>query len=157
MSEKHIQYPGKWSVARLHDEFERNEDFEKLCKFKWAFNIKPDLVIHLNKDRAICIETKYESVEGSYPASQVEKDIFKEKRKLNYVRQIDLQEYLLTTLLGIKTDFICISSAKNSDKTRTHKSMGWKEIFDSLCICDFHTSIQDMARNPKLDAASATV
>lgn len=159
LSAIHIQYPGRWSVSGLHKNktFADSETFEKLCKFKWAFNIKPDLVIHLNKNKAICVETKYESVEGTYPVPRAEKEIF-DARKLDRVNQIDLQEYLLKKLLGIEeTDFFCISARKSAKEGRRYKHLGWKAVFDSLCIGDFHTSIQDMARNPKLDAASATV
>ncbi len=71
-----IQYPGKQSIVKYNKHFPDNDDFLKICKFKWSFNIKPDIIIHLEKDRAICIEAKYESGEEWYPASDLEKEIF---------------------------------------------------------------------------------
>jgi len=93
-STTHIQYPGKWALVKYNQNFRSNDDFLKICRFKWSFNIKPDIVIHLDKNRAICIEAKYESSEGQYPAYEREKSIFHE-RGLHYVGQMDLQKYMM--------------------------------------------------------------
>ncbi len=130
-STKYLQYPGKWSVSKYHHHFLDNEDFLAICKFKWAFNIKPDIVIHLDKDHAICIEAKYESDEGVYPASTQDKKIFKARGLTsNSIGQIELQDYMMQTLLGIQTDFLfLVPNQKNHYKP---KVITWTEAFNCL-------------------------
>ena len=48
----------------------------RACKFKWAFNMKAALVIHLGADHAIVIEAKYDSAESASPLSGAERKIF---------------------------------------------------------------------------------
>ena len=117
-SEEFVQSPGRWAIVKYNKNFPDNEDFLKICRFKWSFNIKPDIVIHLDKDRAICIEAKYEAGEGSYPASNADKAIFKE-RGIPYVGQMELQKYMMEELLGVKTDFMFLVFKK--EKSETHK------------------------------------
>ena len=114
-SSKYIQFPGKWAIVKYNQNFKDNKDFLKLCKFKWSFNIKPDIVIHLSKNHALCIEAKYVSGEGSYPSSNAEKTIFKE-RDLGYVGQMELQKYMMEELLGIKTEFMFLVYKKEKRK-----------------------------------------
>ena len=130
-STKFLQYPGKWSVSKYHHHFLDNEDFLAICKFKWAFNIKPDIVIHLDKDHAICLEAKYESGEGVYPASTQDKKIFKARGLANNsIRQIELQDYMMQTLLGIQTDFLLLVPKQKNDSK--YKSITWVEAFSYL-------------------------
>lgn len=130
-SSEFLQYPGKWSIIKYNKNFKDNEDFMKICRFKWSFNIKPDIVIHLDKDNAICIEAKYESGEGFYPSSERDKVIFRE-RKLDhdYVGQRELQKYMMEELLGVKTEFIFL--VFNKEKSETHRVVSWKEVFNCL-------------------------
>lgn len=138
-----IQYPGKWAIVKYNKHFPDNEDFLKICRFKWSFNIKPDIVIHLDKDRAICIEAKYESGEGSYPASDLEKDIFA-KRGIKYVGQMELQKYMMEELLGVKTDFMFLVFKK--EKSVTHKVVSWAEAFGSIDMQEMPKFAIDMAK-----------
>jgi len=55
LSEDFVQYPGRWAIVNYNQHFPGNDDFLKVCRFKWSFNIKPAVVIHLEKNRAICI------------------------------------------------------------------------------------------------------
>ncbi len=64
-----VQSPSRWSMQKFHLNIESNNDFVATCKFKWSFNIKPDLVIHTDNDHAVVIEAKYTAAEGKYPAS----------------------------------------------------------------------------------------
>jgi len=139
-SNKYIQFPGNWSISKYDKNFIDNSDFIKICKFKWSFNIKPDIVIHLDKDHAICIEAKYEAVEGSYPVSLAEKKIFS-NRGLGYVGQMELQKYMMENLLGINTKFIFLVFKKESSKT--HKVISWEEAFGSVDI----QSLPQFAKN----------
>jgi hypothetical protein len=128
-SSEFIQFPGKWAIVKYNNKFTENRDFLNVCKFKWSFNIKPDIVVHLDKDTAICIEAKYESSEGAYPSSETEKAIFKD-RGIKYVGQMELQKYMMNDLLGIKTDFMFLVYKKESSST--HKVISWAEAFGCL-------------------------
>jgi hypothetical protein len=136
-SSEYLQFPGKWAIVKYDRNFPDKDDFLKICRFKWSFNIKPDIVIHLDKDTAICIEAKYESCEGCYPASDVEKEIFK-KRGIKYVGQMELQNYMMEELLGIKTNFMFL--VKKKEKSDTHQVISREEAFNSIdisCLPDF--------------------
>jgi len=128
-STTHIQFPGKWALTKYAENFSDSEDLRNICRFKWSFNIKPDIVIHLTKSKAICIEAKYESGEGSYPSSEAQKAIF-DQRELPRVKQTDLQRYMMEDLLGIETDFwFLVSKSSNS---LSHKEITWKQMFEAL-------------------------
>lgn len=142
-SSEFIQYPGKWAIVKYDRHFPDNDDFLKICRFKWAFNIKPDIVIHLDKDRSICIEAKCESREGSYPATGKEKVIFR-NRGIKYVGQMELQKYMMEELLGIKTDFIFLVFRKG--KSSTHKVISWAEAFGAIEMNDMPKFAIEMAK-----------
>lgn len=141
-SSSFLQYPGKWSVRKFSQNFEDDDDFLRICQFKWSFNIKPDIVIHLDKNTAICIEAKHTSGEGSYPSSKLEKSIFRE-RKLNYVGQTELQKYMMENLIGVKSEFVFLVS--EHETSPTHKLVTWREAFASI----------DMSEMPKFAAEMA--
>ncbi len=128
-SSEFIQYPGKWAITKYTANFPDNNDFLNICKFKWSFNIKPDIVIHIDKDHAVCIEAKYESGEGFYPAAEAEKAIFR-YRGLAYVGQMELQKYMMEDLLGIRTDFMFLVFKK--EISITHKVISWREAFECM-------------------------
>ncbi len=141
-SNKYIQFPGNWSIVKYNKNFTENDDFIKICKFKWSFNIKPDIVIHIDKDHSICIEAKYEAGEGSYPVSYNEKKIFSE-RGLEYVGQMELQKYMMENLLGINTEFVFLVFKK--EFSETHKVISWAEAFDSIdCFASDGTGLLGM-------------
>ena len=130
-SAKCLQYPGKWSISKYHHHFLDNDDFLAICKFKWAFNIKPDIVIHLDKNHAICLEAKYASSEGYYPASTQDKRIFTARGLIKHsTGQIELQKYMMQVLLGIQTDFLfLVPHPKNHCN---YKIITWAEAFNCL-------------------------
>jgi len=131
VSTKYVEYPGKWSIPKYHKKFD-DDDFLKICKFKWAFNIKPDIVIHLDKNSAICIEAKLESGEGSYPSTQAEKKIF-DDRRIKHVKQTKLQMYMMQKLLGLKTKFMfLVRKGKESEKHEKPRIVHWKTAFGWL-------------------------
>jgi len=143
-SSKFLQFPGKWSIRKFNNNFPDNDDFLKICKFKWSFNIKPDIVIHLDKNRPICIEAKYESIEGSYPSSNVDKSIFND-RGISYVGQMELQKYMMEELLGFNADFMFLVFKK--EKSKTHKVISWGEAFSSVDIKKLPDFAKHMAKN----------
>lgn len=128
-SSKYIESPSNWAITKYSGHFPCDEDFKKICMFKWSFNIKPDIVIHTDKNKAFCIEAKYESGEGQYPSSRKDQAIFDE-RKIERISQTSLQKYMMEDILGIKTKFILIVSKMT--KSHSHEVMVWKEVFEML-------------------------
>ena len=137
-----IQSPSKWSIMGnpragvdgLRETIRDDNLFEKACRFKWAFNIKPDIVIHKSRDSAVCIEAKLESGEGGYPSRPSEKQVFAKLRKIT---QTELQRYMMKELLGVRTKFILLvkkpTRGSDSDETLT-----WREVFRCLDTSGFH-------------------
>ena len=129
-SVKYVQSPGLWSVARFDKTIRDDDEFLKTCIFKWAFNAKPDIVIHTSRDEAICIEAKFKSSEGHYPQSGSEKKIFR-SRDLKYVKQTSLQKYLMQDLLGIETQFVFLVE-RPAKTAAAYELLLWKDVFGSL-------------------------
>ena len=148
-SRHHIQYPGNWVISKFDQNF-GDKDFEKICLFKWAFNIKPDIVIHLDKANAICIEAKVESSESSYPSTSIEKAILAKRGIKNpLVRQCDLQKTMMEKLLGINTNCLCLSKKANEEKGKLN-SVTWKEAFADLDLSYFPPYVINMITNGKI-------
>jgi len=129
-SRNYIQSPGTWSLKRYAPNIKDNEDLLNICKFKWSFNAKPDIVINTSRDTAVCIEAKSESGEGFYPQKFDEVDIFKQ-RGIKRVSQTELQKYFMEDLLGIKTDFVFLVK-KGAPVSSSHKVITWKQLFHCL-------------------------
>jgi len=133
-SEKQIQSPSNWSIGKFKGNISNNSEFLRTTELKWAFNAKPDIVIHTSKNSAICIECKLESGEGHYPTSKSEIDEFR-LRGLNKVSQTALQKYIMSDLLGIETQFIFLVNNKSTE-TETHLSFQWRDVFASLEVSE---------------------
>ena len=141
-SREYIESPSNWAISKYTKNF-NNEDFLKVCLFKWSFNIKPDIVIHLNKNSALCIEAKYESGEGKYPGSKKDQTVF-EQRGLLPITQTTLQKYMMEELLGIETKFLFLVSKKS--KSETHKTIKWREAFEILDTSELPVFAQEMIK-----------
>jgi hypothetical protein len=128
-STKEIESPSNWNVKKLNESFENDkQEFLNACIFKWAFNAKPDMVIHTSQNTAICIECKLESGEATYPSSLEEKEIF--NSRFGYkkrVKQTEVQEEIMK-LLGFDTRHIIIANLESPNET----TFTWKEIFSKL-------------------------
>ena len=129
-SEEYIQSPGNWSIGKYRKTIADNDEFLKTCRFKWAFNAKPDIVIHTSHDYAICIECKLESGEGVYPTKPSEIAEFR-NRNLKPVAQTSLQKYIMENLLGIQTQFVFLVR-KQASKSHTHATLLWEDAFSGL-------------------------
>lgn len=129
-SRDYVQMPGKWSIERFAKNIPDNGAFLRTCRFKWAFNAKPDIVIHTTHDAALCVEAKVESGEGQYPTKPSEIAEFK-RRGIPLQGQTDLQTYILRDLLGIETEFVFLV-ASSSARSRTHRTVTWAEAFRAL-------------------------
>lgn len=130
-----IESPSNWSILHymksFSDDDQGTSEFLKVCRFKWAFNIKPDIVIHTSKNQAICIECKLHSDEGKYPGNhKEEKDEF-HRRNLSLVEQTDIQRYALSDLLGLETKYVMILK-KEKELNNNYLQLTWRQVFDSL-------------------------
>ncbi len=137
-SRDYIQSPANWSLKQVAGSLplpDSNNDLLTACKIKWAFKAKPDLVIHADRQHALCIELKLESGEGSYPSEGEEKkllrdrDLFAEgKTRPLPMSQTDLQKFLMTQLLGFDCQFRFITRYQ---KTGT-ECVSWGELLRLL-------------------------
>jgi hypothetical protein len=129
-SSDEIESPGNWSVVKFDGNVQDNAEFLNICKFKWSFNAKPDIVINTSNNQAICIEGKFKSGEGIYPTNSTEKEIF-HRRNLAFVGQLAIQPVIMN-LLNIEAKYILLTN--NKIYSNTHVSYTWKEIFNELDI-----------------------
>jgi len=137
-SRNYIQSPGNWSISRFHDNIVDNDQFLKTSKFKWCFNAKPDIVIHLCDDKAVCIEAKFKSREGLYPSSRQDKKIFNQ-RGLDYVKQRDIQT-MIFYLLGIECNFVFLTASKVDGDCN---NITWTDIFAILNLKGVPSSVEE--------------
>lgn len=149
-----IVYPGQWSVATLAKRFGQHPNgFRDFCRFKWAFNIKPDMVVVTSGSRPLCIEAKLESREGWYPTSDTETQIFDtlfgaEKGR---VRQLEEQSFMFSVLLDSPCQLLMIGRehAHNSDIP----FLTWTEVFRRLDTNDSIASVRKLiGENVHLEA-----
>ena len=138
-----IVYPGRWSVDILAQRFEdRPQVFREFCRFKWAFNIKPDIVVLVPGSGPLCIEAKLESKEGQYPTKRDERATFNRMfgRRQVHVQQVELQRFMFEKLLAAPCHLLTIGrtplgSLMGSEKT---PFLTWTQVFQAL---DVATSI----------------
>lgn len=142
-SKVEIQSPATWSVTRFEGNLSDSDEFLRACKFKWAFRVKPDLVIQLCPDRAVCIEAKWDSREAVYPKASVEKELFR-TRHLKFVSQRAVQKYMMENLLGIKTEFRYLVRRCVAEEPL---SISWNEAFKSLDTTGFPSFITDWIKS----------
>jgi hypothetical protein len=140
LSSKLIQSPGRWNLKQIKkivsSGSDKDKDYETICKFKWAFNVKPDLVIHLGGNRAICIETKHESGEARYSDKNDEN-----KFELG---QLELQQFLMKDVLGFHDPKFVYIVTKHKEVKDTCV-LTWKKVFESLGMLE--KSNQKMAKD----------
>lgn len=125
----YVQSPSNWSVARFDDTIADDTDFQRTCRFKWAFNVKPDLVIQTPSGKVLCIEAKWDSGEGSYPSSEKEKAIF-QRRGIPSITQTAVQRYLVNDLLGFDGEFVYL--ARSRFETNAGRTITWSEALAEL-------------------------
>lgn len=140
-STRYIQSPGNWSIQRYKDTIDDDAYFLKVCRFKWAFNAKPDIVIHTSHDRAVCIEAKFASGEGHYPSNPREIAEF-ERRRLRRVSQTELQAYMMGELLGIQARYVFLVSDAAATASG-FATITWSQVFDHLDTASCPQFIQE--------------
>lgn len=131
-STQFIQSPGNWSMDKFKSSIFDNDDFVEVCKFKWCFNAKPDIVINLSDNRAICIEAKIECNEGVYPGKESEKVEFL-RRGLRVVKQTEIQTKIMK-LLGIESNYLFL--VQHPIYSETYQSITWFDAFEGFDLSD---------------------
>lgn len=124
-----IQSPSRWSLQRFDSTIGDNDEFLRTCRFKWAFNIKPDLVLATPSGKVLCIEAKMFSPEGPYPSSTADRAVFA-RRGLGSVSQTSVQRYLVEELLELEGRFVYL--ACRHTQTAADQSIIWSELFAAL-------------------------
>jgi len=134
-SGEYIQSPANWQLRWLSDSLPRDSDLIVATKIKWAFRVKPDIVIHTDNQHALCIELKFESGEGFYPSASAEKQILIDRglfgaghTKLFPIYQKHLQKFLMEDLLGLDCcfRFLTRNNSTGSD------CLTWSSLIDAL-------------------------
>jgi len=128
-----IVYPGRWRVATIFQRFGTDpNEFRDFCQFKWAFNIKPDMVVLLPGSKPLSIEAKLESKEGQYPTNDRECGIFDELFGVGkgHVRQIELQQFMFGVLLDAACHSVVIGGTAGGGSRVP--SLSWEEVFKQL-------------------------
>ncbi len=128
-----IASPGQWSVTSLFKRFGMEPDeFGDFCRFKWSFNIKPDIVVLLPGSKPLCIEAKLESKEGRYPTSSSDCAAFDAAfgEEQGRVGQIELQQFMFDKLLDAPCQSVFIGRSALSEPDPI--SLSWEEVFRQL-------------------------
>lgn len=130
-----IASPALWSVRALAAKFGSSpEVFLDLCRLKWSFHIKPDVVIRIPGIAPLCIETKLESNEGTYPTgadATAFDSVFAERVR---VRQFELQQFMFE-LIGEPCIPIVIQKLYPRAKP-AWPVLIWGEVLSSLVAGD---------------------
>jgi hypothetical protein len=128
-----IVYPGRWSVTGLFERFgARPDEFRDFCRFKWSFNIKPDVVVLLPGSKPLCIEAKFESKEGRYPTRRSDCVAFDAAfgEEQGRVGQVELQQFMFGRLLDAPCQSVFIGLSTPSEQDSIFLS--WEEVFTQL-------------------------
>ncbi len=139
VSESEIQMPNQWDQRRFPDwvrSLDRGDGIsdnaagiafaQRICRLKWAFNAKADLVIHLPDLRAICVEIKVASGESKYSIGPFEDP--KVERYTN--SQTEQQRYVMTELLGYDTQFVFLTPSGGPASDKAHSADADKQKSD---------------------------
>ncbi len=130
---KDIASPALWSLKGLAQKFGTEpEVFLQLCKLKWAFHIKPDIVIIRPGTTALCIEAKLESGEGNYPSGEDAKTFDEVLGPGRRVGQFALQRFLFEEILGIPCLPVIIQKTFPRVGIVAHPMLTWGQVFSEL-------------------------
>ena len=138
-----IQFPGRWSLRRFDETIIDNDEFVRTCRYKWAHNIKPDLVAMTPSGKVLCIEAKMFSPEGPYPSGPTDVAVFA-RRGLQSLSQTSVQRYLVEELLGLDGTFAFL--ALTHVDTAAGRSVTWSEVFGALEWSSTPGWVQDWIR-----------
>lgn len=147
VSPQYIQSPSRWGIRAICNSHGKlgTEILKRALILKWAFNVKPDIVVELGNDAILCIEAKVESKEGVYANSKADRDALdkalREVEKKGYdlqllkkwieenASQTIVQQYVMTEILGYTTPCKIYLYNKLRDK-RDRNGLHWQDAFD---------------------------
>lgn len=130
-SADYIQSPARWNITKICKLFEGDcKSIKAACKLKWAFNVKPDIVIELGNESVVCVEAKVESGEGKYPTGSEDikalESVFEKGKRWN---QTTIQQFLMEEVLGFKSVYPVFLGMKLLEE---HVSVTWHDIFKDV-------------------------
>ncbi|TPG57829.1 hypothetical protein EAH89_10460 [Roseomonas nepalensis] len=142
-SKTDIQSPATWQVGTFGIEGSgfTPEDLLALCKLKWAFRAKPDVVVQPSLGRAICLELKLESGKASYPATGAEIRLLRERglydegsaeRRLP-MRQTKLQRLAMEHLFGAG-NVALVFITRDGPRGEEREHLSWRSLIEMLEI-----------------------
>lgn len=120
------QSPARWSPATMAHAMDKLT-YGHICRIKWCFNIRPDLVLITGERRAICIETKFDSLQTSY---QETNPAYPE---LEPITELQCHRYMFDHLMG--PDPWQVTHAllsKKPGETKEFISLTWQEVFEQM-------------------------
>jgi hypothetical protein len=134
-SELYVQSPANWRLAEFVRTLPEDGDLVAACKIKWAFKAKPDIVIHADHERVVCLELKLESIEGTYPAAAAEKKLLRARglfdaggKGLFPIAQCAIQRLAVEDLLGFECHLLYVTPREDS----AAGVLSWRELHDGL-------------------------
>jgi len=127
-SRAHIQSPQTWQARRIMGPSSGDqglsskedlslEERKLLVILGWCFNAKPDLVVHMDRETAICIEIKVESGEGMYCAVCPDGSKFR-------VSQGEVQKMIMA-LLFLDPMYVSVGPGQING----YAQVGWRDLF----------------------------
>ena len=151
VSQKKVHSPARWGINSIfpnkdafpHRRVPMMDVRKNACRLKWAFNVKPDIVIELKGKGIVCIEAKVESPEGRYASSRADKqalygafgtneeaDAFQKEEG----RQCNVQRVLMQDILGYSSDrrhmvFLFLPTKPPSECAKDMKYVSWFDAF----------------------------
>jgi hypothetical protein len=128
---REVASPALWPVSGLAAQFAHAPaTFYALCKVKWSFRIKPDLVMVMPDQRPLCIEAKMESPEGAYPTGSECGVVDGVMGAVTRCRQFELQDFMFSELLGTPCQSLVI--AQKPARVGGPPALSWGAIFTAL-------------------------
>lgn len=126
--------PGRWETGAIVKISKDDRKFEELLKIKWAFNVKPDILIVSNKI-AVVIEAKLESSEG--------------KNSISGYAQKEIQERVSGLLKLLVPAFQDYAFHNVALELNPKQGISWAKIVDLLkvgAVDDFTSSCFEQLR-----------
>lgn len=157
-SGNYYQMPARWSPKSRFDHWHAHdaEFARQACKMAWAFNIKPDLVIHTAEEAVVCVELKVESDASSYrvPSSHYDDGYYRSS-------QLAIQHHALHKLLGYQTHLVLLSPSQKRptqqdalDKDERLCQLTWKEVLQGFPTYRERPFVQRLLASEFLQAPS---
>jgi hypothetical protein len=152
-SEEEVQYPGRWSLLgsrqrgflyrfpegawqELTPAQRAAHPFFQLCCFKWAFGVRPELLLQVTPERAMVLEARRPAEEATYPASNEElhtiaQRLLADRNRTDEVprqRRLAAQRFMLERLLGMEAAFYYLTAQPEAVPEGAY-NVTWQALF----------------------------